>query len=204
MYVSSSSPVPMGNASCQTKASDRAIAQDQCRVSKGRMALFYTTPSVSSLYSVSPELAADAVNILSQSEVARASVVGAGTPAGTLVSNDAGAVLQGAPAVQPLNGLPLDMNACGRAAAVPRLRRQPRLSNKPVMPQAGPVLTTTGSSGLSGIAPPWGDGPMAETLGSPEGGFLGWVKAHPLISLAVAGGLVVLATDERRRGRRGY
>jgi hypothetical protein len=39
---------------------------------------------------------------------------------------------------------------------------------------------------------------------NPVAGFIDWVKAHPWLSLAVAGGVVVLATDERRRGRRGY
>lgn len=234
MYVSASDLIPMPDATCRLRASNRRLARTQCQVNKGRMGLFETTPSVSSLAAISPELGVNGKRLLEQSEVGRASVVGAGTPPGNVQgSASPSTVARQAPKVQPLNG-PRVMNACASEtlSGLPFENSAPPAAPPPpvpLMPKPGPVITSAGlrdlpagpmeqlpqkymalpgyrAAGLSGIAPPWGDSAGFDdaAVNVADGGFMGWIKQHPWLSLGIAGGLVLLATDERRRGRRGY
>lgn len=214
MYVSISDNIPVADPTCKARASELRLARTQCQVNKGRIGLFDTTPSLDSLAVISPELASDAATLLQQSEVGRASVVGAGTPAGSIQGAGYwGAVNRAAPRVQPLNGLPRDMNACGAAANLPAM--PVRSAAVPTMPKAAPVLAAGGAyvsppglphkyMGLAGVAAPWGDAAVSEAAegGTEAGGLVGWVKSNPWLVAGLVGGLVLLATDTR--GRRGY
>jgi hypothetical protein len=207
MYLNSSAPIPTMQraADCKAQASNRRLAATQCRVNKGRFQLFNTTPSIASLAEVSPELAVSGAKILQQSQAGRASVLGAGTPAGPIQQPDVRP-----PIVEPLNTrTAMDLAACGTKTTA--LSRRPVAEvMTPTMPKAGPMLVqgkirdvVPRRGGLSGIAPPWGDAIVTQQS-SPISGFFDWIKQHPFLSLAVAGGVVYIATDERRRGRRGY
>ena len=66
----------------------------------------------------------------------------------------------------------------------------------------GKASTVAPSSqmGLTGYAPPWGNAYATPTPGSAEGGVLGWIQANPLLSFAIAGfGLAVASTQKRGR-----
>ena len=296
MYLPATDLIPQPDTACQTRRAQRQVAADLAQVNQGRMALFLTTPSMDSLWAISPELAADANTILDQSQVARASVVGGGTPVGQAPVQGTAtvpAVVRSAPSVVPLNGQTAQtFNGCNLQQPV---SAPPPPAPAPVMPKPAPVLTPAGlrkppeptnlcwalrngavdasqfdrnelaklmyrcsqlgytgacippqwvtdyinanrgnlphiavtqatldalpqapdmqgvscpdswkMGGLAGIAPPWGDAALsdASVMGGNQGGLLDWIKAHPWISAGVGAGLVYLATNERRKGRR--
>ena len=296
MYLPSDAPIPIPDPTSRLAASNRRLAQTQCQVNRGRRIVYQTVPSDASFNEVSPVLAGNASQLLGQSDVSRASVIGSGTP--PVSSLITGGSEQLAPIVVPMNP-DSQTGSCVRTIAAPTPVSAPA-PTIPVMPKPAPALPVPTTAprytnlcwalrngvvdasqfarddlaklqyacsqkgyvgacppppavfnyltanrgrlpmipvtqavidaipnapplqgvkcpesyqlgGLTGIAAPWGDAGLYETPpgASPSGtagnsGFVGWVKAHPWLSLGALAGLAFLATDEKRRGRRGY
>jgi hypothetical protein len=184
------------------------------RAARGRLGTFLTVPPISSFDS--PTLAGDAARILAQSEVARASILGNGTPDKPVQGGGGGIsyrdMMDEAPEVVPLNGRSAEQ-ACGAVLRVQDRPAQPvmrmpqpapdavHLNGIQIYVEAAPINTTwmQAGGGMTGYAPPWGDANLIDIAGPVNSA--GW-----LLGLLGFGGLVILgsvaAGTKARRKRR--
>ena len=214
-YLPSNAPIGPNSlqapSACEVAASKAEIACAKMIAAWGRLETFLTVPPVSSFDS--PTVAGDAARILNQSQIARASILGNGSP-DTGPQGGGGTQSYGdAPEVVPLNGQ-LSTQVCGGSnrpqpqAPRPQMQMpQPapnavRVNGVQVYVQSAPLDTSwlQPSGGLTGYLPPWADAGLVDVAG--PGGISGW-----LLGLLAVGGLVILgsaAGATRARRKRAY
>ena len=214
-YVSKDALVPQNGgrpptAECVSRR-NAAVEFARCVSRTGRLVVYGLVPPLSSFMPIpggespqTPERADNAAQILAASDLARRSVLsGSGLvpPADKLYP-----VRSSCPSVVPLSWISAAVGAC---AKIPTAQRG-AVSQSVVMPLRLP--TGFAPTGLTGVAPRWGDALLvgaAPAGGAPDGGngsaaagcdpgFIGWIKCNPLLSLAVGLGAFALIG---RRGR---
>ncbi len=201
-------------SACEVAASNAEINAAKIIAARGRLGTFLTVPPISSFSS--PTVAGDAARILNQSQVARASILGNGSPDTGPQGGGGSQSYDDAPEVVPLNGRGSSQVCGGSDSPQPQapppqmLMPQPaphavRMRGVQVYVQSAPINTSwlQPSGGMTGYAPPWGDAGLVDVV---DGGMVssgsGW-----LLGLLAVGGLVMLgsaAAGTRARRKRSF
>lgn len=191
MFLSNTAPLPRNSLDppCPSRArrSNCRIAADRLASINGRAAAYVTVPTIESLNAAGGyNLAADGAKLLAQTSVARLSALTTGTPDASV---DANITSRPAPTVIPLNAAEYHVTGCEPAQ---RTELLPPLKPFMLMPQR--------FQGFAGLAPRWGDANLIPTpVGGDSGGILDWIRANPLLSLAIAGAGVYALSRKKRR-----
>jgi hypothetical protein len=163
-YRSSSAALPQNSLTpaAANPDSDARIQATKRAINQGRSRVYGNTPALESFVSMGPRVAANAMEMLSRTDVARQSIFSGSDDVAPQVSQPVGVP----PIVVPLNGTPQQISGGFQPSPV----RSPAPPSA-TMPQQAP-------RGLTGYSPPWADafspGPSAE---SGDGGpnWLKWV-----------------------------
>lgn len=214
-YYLTSDPIPM-NSMTQPAFSPAELAASQAygdfitqQTAQGRLRTYHDVPSLQSFYDLSPELAGDALKILSATDVARKSAQNIPSSVASGLGD-----LSTAPIVVPINsslqsvqGGPAIPNPPNPVLYPTTSPRQPGLF-RPLTKNAGPSFRRHHGHGFAGYEPPWGDAmlPASDASGAAVNctpGFWGWVQCHPWLSLGIAAvGVGLVAHHDKTKGAR--
>jgi hypothetical protein len=182
-YVSSSGPLQGLPPAPASQLSDARIEATKRAINQGRSRIYGNTPALESFFSFGPRAAANAMEMLSRSDVARQSIFSGSDD----VAPDTSQPVVSAPIVVPLNGTPEQISG--------------GLQPSPVRSLAAPSATmpARAPSGLTGYSPPWADALARPggNGGAGDGGSSWWKWA-----LVIGGVLLVAGAASDKKGRR--